>query len=158
VLPPRLLHHDVIGADRVAVFLAIGGVEFVVDLAVDVNERHVLVDFAGLDMTLVPYLGAAKPRGATTVDRSGIDVVAGPHDPDDHRITQRAVRPYRGDTHLVCGSDPVEFLAGPCRHDVHATGDSACPGEPVIPGTVKTPQQPPTDRSARALQPSSRVV
>ena len=101
----------------VAVFAAIRGVDPVAEGGIGgLLEADILLDAAGLDMTVAPLLRAAVPGGAVAVSRSHIEILAVPHDPDRHRLARRAVAPERDDLQLVGLADRVELVACPIRH------------------------------------------
>src|SRR5512132_1240470 len=103
------------GGGVAAVLGAVGGVDLLVQV-VDLDQVHVFVDAAGLDVGFVACLGATEPGGGAAVDGSDIEVVAVAHDPDGPRVAQGPVASTRGDLQLVGCRDPGELLGGPCGH------------------------------------------
>jgi hypothetical protein len=88
-------------ASRVAAVLgAVGGVDLLVQV-VGLDQAHIFVDAAGLDVGFVADLGAAEPGGGAAVDGSDIEVVAVADDPDGPGVAQGPVASTRGDLQLV---------------------------------------------------------
>jgi hypothetical protein len=98
-----------------AVLLAVGSVDRVVDVLVDVHEDHVLIDAAGADMPRAPLLGGAEPAAAGPAPRADVEVVADADDPDRNRLAQRALAAASSDLQLLRRADAVKLVAGPCR-------------------------------------------
>jgi hypothetical protein len=98
-----------------AVLGAVGGVDLVVKV-VGLDQAHVLVDAAGLDVAFVAHLAATEPGGRAAVDGSDVEVVAVAYDPDGPGDAEGAVASTRGDLQFFCGRDPGEFVVGPCGH------------------------------------------
>src|SRR5215218_1042010 len=83
-----------------AVLGAVGGVDLLVQV-IDLDQAHVFVDAAGLDVAFVADLGATEPGGGAAVDGPDIEVVAVADDPDGPGVAQGAVASTRGNLQLV---------------------------------------------------------
>src|SRR5215213_3476310 len=98
----RLGVGDAVDDARVAAVLgAVRGVDLVVDGAVGVLDRDVLLDIASADAALAAGSDDAMPAAAGSVGGADVEVITGADDPDRDRPPERAVASERGDLQLV---------------------------------------------------------
>src|SRR5271165_4185384 len=114
------------GAGRVAVLVAVGGIQRVVQAAVvtgvlaGLDEGHVALEASGGELTFVAGLDAAVPGSGRAVDGADVHGVLVPHDPHDACGAQRAVAAAGGDADLAGGVDRGELAGGPAARGGHS--------------------------------------
>jgi hypothetical protein len=115
---PRLWsQHAVEDASGVsAIFGPVGGINFVVETVVSVDERHILLNTAGTYPALVPLLGTTEPISTAPANGSDEYFVAVADGPHGDGFTQHAVAPNRRELHLFGSCNPAQLVAGPLRH------------------------------------------